>query len=66
MFPSTSGAWLIILIASVIGFIIGQWLKNRRNRVEKDNQYVNGLKKRILAEKLDQTKKDKKKNKKGR
>lgn len=66
MFPSTSGAWLIILIASVIGFIIGQWLKNRRNRVEKNNEYVNGLKKRILAEKLVQTKKDKKKNKKGR
>ena len=66
MFPSTSGAWLIILIASVIGFIIGQWLKNRRNRVENNNEYVNGLKKRILAEKLVQTKKDKKKNKKGR
>ncbi len=66
MFPSTSGAWLIILIASVIGFIIGQWLKNRRNRVEKDNEYVDGLKKRILAEKLVQTKKNKKKDKKGR
>ena len=36
MFPNASGAWLIILIASVIGFMIGQWLKNRRNRAEKE------------------------------
>jgi uncharacterized membrane protein YjdF len=62
MFPSTSGSWLIILIACVIGFVIGQWIKTRRNKVEKNNEYVNGLKKRILAEKLVQTKRDKKKN----
>jgi uncharacterized membrane protein YjdF len=62
MFPNASGAWLIILIASVIGFVIGQWLKNRRNRADRNNEYVNGLKNRILAEKLVQTKKGKKKN----
>jgi uncharacterized membrane protein YjdF len=42
--------------------VIGQWIKTRRNKVEKNNEYVNGLKKRILAEKLVQTKRDKKKN----
>jgi uncharacterized membrane protein YjdF len=62
MFPNSSGSWLIILIACVIGFVIGQWLKSRRNRVEKNSEYVDGLKRRILAEKLVQTKKDKKKN----
>lgn len=62
MFPNTSGSWLFILIACVIGFAIGQWIKTRRNKVEKNNYYVNGLKKRILAEQLVQTKKDKKKN----
>lgn len=62
MFPNTSGSWLFILIACVIGFAIGQWIKTRRNKVEKNNYYVNGLKKRILAEQLVQTKKAKKKS----
>ena len=62
MFPHTSGSWLIILIACAIGFAIGQWIKTRRNKDEKNNEYVNGLKKRLLAENLAQTKKNKKKN----
>lgn len=61
MFPNISGSWFIILIACVIGFVIGQWIKTRRNKDEKNNEYVNGLKKRLLAEKLVQTKKNKKK-----
>jgi hypothetical protein len=65
MFPSLSGPWLIILVSCVIGFVIGQWLKHRRDRVTKNDEYLNGLKKRILAEKCDQTKKGKKKSKKG-
>ncbi|MHB8908420.1 MAG: hypothetical protein ACYDAA_06025 [Syntrophales bacterium] len=65
MFPNTSGPWLIILVSCVIGFVIGQWIKNRRNRVEKNNEYVAGLKRRILAEKAVQKKKDKKMNRKG-
>ena len=64
MFPNTSGSWLFILIACVIGFAIGQWIKTRRNKVEKNNEYVSGLKKRILAEELGRKKKDKKKNRK--
>lgn len=69
MFPHMSGSWLIILIACVIGFMIGQWIKSRRNKDEKNLEYINGLKKRLLAENLAQTKKNKKKtrraNKKG-
>jgi uncharacterized membrane protein YjdF len=61
MFPSASGSWLIILVACVIGFMIGQWIRARRNKVEKNDEYVNGLKRRILAEELVQTKRDKKK-----
>jgi uncharacterized membrane protein YjdF len=60
MFPKTSEAWIFISVACVIGFIIGQWLKHRRNKVDKNDEYVNGLKKRILAEQLAQTKKGKK------
>jgi hypothetical protein len=61
MFPHLSDSWLIILVACAIGFLIGQWIKSRRNRAEKNNDYVNGLKKRLLAEKPVQTKKGKKK-----
>lgn len=61
MFPHMSDSWLIILIACVIGFVIGQWIKARRNKDEKNNDYVNGLKKRLLAEGLGRTKKNKKK-----
>jgi hypothetical protein len=61
MFPHMSGSWLIILIACVIGFVIGQWIKSRRNKDEKNHEYINSLKKRLLAEKVDQKKKNKKK-----
>ena len=61
MFPHMSDSWLIILIACVIGFVIGQWIKTSRNKDEKNNDYVNGLKKRLLAETADQKKKNKKK-----
>ncbi|MBA4422231.1 MAG: hypothetical protein C0390_03895 [Syntrophus sp. (in: bacteria)] len=62
MFPNTSESWIFISVACVIGFLIGQWIKSRRNKVEKNNKYISGLKKRILAETLVQTKKTKKKN----
>jgi uncharacterized membrane protein YjdF len=64
MFPHLSDSWLIILIACFLGFLIGQWIKARRNRVVKDSDYVNGLKKRLLAEQSLQTKKNKKKTRK--
>jgi uncharacterized membrane protein YjdF len=56
-----SDSWLIILIACAFGFVIGQWIKSRRNKDEKNIDYINGLKKRILAEELGRTKKNKKK-----
>lgn len=61
MFPHMSDSWLIILIACAIGFVIGQWIKARRKRADKNNDYVDGLKKRILAETADREKKNKKK-----
>ena len=61
MFPHMSDSWLIILIACAIGFVIGQWIKARRKRADKNNDYVDGLKKRILAETADRKKKNKKK-----
>lgn len=64
MFPHMSDSWLIILIACAIGFVIGQWIKARRKRADKNNDYVDGLKKRILAETADRKKKNKKKTRK--
>ncbi len=62
MFPNASGSWVILLIACVIGFVIGRWINTRRNKDKTNDEYVNGLKKRILAEKRVPIKKDKKKN----
>ena len=64
MFPHTTEAWIFIAVACVIGFIIGQWLKARKKKVKTNDDYVNGLKKRILAETRAQAKEGKKKNKK--
>jgi hypothetical protein len=66
MFPGTSEAWIFILVSCAIGFAIGQWIKARKNKVEKSNEYIDGLKKRILAEKFAQTKKDKKNKRKSK
>jgi uncharacterized membrane-anchored protein YhcB (DUF1043 family) len=63
MFPTSSKAWTFIIIACVIGFVIGQWLKARRNKAEKNkNQYLNSLRRMALAETRGLTKKDRKKN----
>jgi hypothetical protein len=64
MFPHTSEAWIFIAVACAIGFIIGQWIKARKKKVKTNDDYVNGLRKRMLAETRAQTKKGKKKNKK--
>jgi uncharacterized membrane-anchored protein YhcB (DUF1043 family) len=62
MFPGTSESWVFISIACVIGFVIGQLIKIRRKKTMTNSDYVNGLKKRVLAEALAQTKKVKKNN----
>jgi uncharacterized membrane protein YjdF len=66
MLPKNLESWIFILVACFIGFVIGQWLKSRRNKVEKNNEYVNGLRRRILADTLAQTKKAKKKKQKNK
>jgi uncharacterized membrane protein YjdF len=64
MLPNTFEAWVFILVTCFISFLIGQWFKKRRNKVKTHNDYVDGLKKRILAENLAQNKKGKGKNRK--
>jgi len=60
MFSNISESWIIVLVSCLVGFVIGQWLKTRRNKVKRNDEYVNGLKRRVLAETLVQTKKAKK------
>jgi hypothetical protein len=62
MLPNNLGAWVFVLVSCLIGFVIGQWLKARRNKVEKNNEYLNSLKRMALAETRGQTKKAGKKN----
>ncbi len=64
MFPITIESWIYLSIACFIGFVIGQWIKTRRDKVQKKNESAYGLKKRILADMHVQSKKTKKKNRK--
>ncbi len=61
MLPHTTEAWIFITVACVAGFVIGQWLKSRRQKAEKNDRYLDGLKERILAENRARTKKERKK-----
>jgi uncharacterized membrane-anchored protein YhcB (DUF1043 family) len=61
MLSMTLESWVYLLLACVIGFMIGHWIKSQKNKTEMNNKYVNGLKRRILAETPVQTKKAKKK-----
>jgi hypothetical protein len=62
MLPNNLESWIFISVACLIGFVVGQWLKARRNKVNKNNEYVNRLKRRMSADTLGRTKKDRKKN----
>jgi len=63
MFPNTSEAWIFILVTCSISFLIGRWIRKRRNKVKTHDDYVDGLKRMIVAEEtLAQKKKAKKKN----
>jgi Na+/glutamate symporter len=65
MLPTNSKAWTFIIVACLIGFVIGQWLKARKDKVEKNkNAYLNSLKMMALAETRAQTKKAKRKKRK--
>jgi hypothetical protein len=62
MLPNNPESWIFIFVACLIGFVIGQWLKARKNKVSKNNEYLNSFKRMALADTLAQTKKAKKKN----
>jgi len=66
MLPTNSKAWVFVIVSCLIGFVIGQWLRSRRKKDEKNNEYVNGLRRRILADTLAQIKKGSKKNRRAR
>jgi len=55
-------SWLLISAACLAGFLIGQWIKGQTKRAAKKDEYLDGLKKMVLAETRSQTKKGKKKN----
>jgi hypothetical protein len=61
MLPNNPESWIFIFVACLIGFVIGQWLKARRKKAEKNNEYLNSLKRMALADTLAQTKKAEKK-----
>jgi hypothetical protein len=64
MLPNTFEAWVFILGTCFISFFVGRWLKKRRNKVKTHDDYVEGLKRRILAENIAQAKKGNKKKQK--
>jgi hypothetical protein len=66
MLPNTFEAWIFIIVTCSTSFLIGRWLKKRRNKAKTNDEYVEGLKRRILAENLAQAKNGKKKKQKNR
>ena len=66
MLPNTFEAWVFILGSCFISFLIGRWLKKRRNKVKTHDDYVEGLKRRVLAESRVQKKKAKRKKQKNK
>ena len=67
MFPTNQKAWIFIIVACIAGFVIGQWLKARREKVEKNkNEYQNSLRRMALAETRDRAKKDRTKTRKAK
>jgi Na+/glutamate symporter len=67
MFPTSQKAWTFIIVACLIGFVIGQWLNARKNKAEKQkNEYLNSLRRMALADDLAQTKKGKRKKQKNK
>jgi hypothetical protein len=64
MFPDSTAAWIFILVTCFTSFMVGQWLRSRRKKERTHDEYIDGLKRRALAETRDQTKKGKKTKKK--
>lgn len=64
MFPDSTAAWIFIVVTCVTSFLVGQWLRSRRKKDRTQDEYVDGLRRRVLAEAHEQTKKGKKTKKK--
>jgi len=62
MLPNNSEAWVFILVSCVIGFVMGQWLKTRKSKATKNDEYINSFKRMALADTRGRIKKDRKKN----
>jgi hypothetical protein len=64
MFPDSTAAWVFILVTCATSFLVGQWMRSRRRKDKTNDKYIDGLKRRVLAETRDQTKKGRKTKKK--
>ena len=64
IFPKTAEGWIIVSVACLISFAIGQWLRSRRKRNMTYDDYIDGLKRSVLAEEKAKTKKTKRKSRK--
>jgi len=61
MFFGTPESWIFLGVTCVVGFLIGRWIKARREKTMTRDDYVHGLKRRIQAETQAQKKKQSKK-----
>jgi hypothetical protein len=64
MFPDSTAAWVFILVTCATSFLVGQWMRSRRKKERTHDEYIDGLKRRVLAESRVQAKKGKKTKKK--
>ena len=64
MFPESTAAWVFILVTCATSFLVGQWMRSRRRKDRIHDEYIDGLKRRVLAESQVQGKKGRKTKKK--
>lgn len=64
MFPDSTAAWVFILVTCTTSFLVGQWMRSRRKKDRLHDEYIDGLKRRVLAESQMQSKKSRKTKKK--
>jgi len=62
--PKNAEGWIIVSVACLISFAIGQWLRARRKKNMTYDDYIDGLKRSVLAEAKAKTKKAKRKSRK--
>ena len=65
MLPNTLEAWAYLLFACFMGFVIGKWIRTRRNKDNAADEAVSHFKREIeYADKLAKKEKAKKRNRK--